>query len=504
MLERSAGKLARSVLRGRGDGDIALLPGECIRDEIMDKQFTHKRVFFASPNDLNPERLRFREIVDEINEIKARSVKLYLEPTGWEDTLPGKGRPQELINEDVTSSDLFVLLLWKRWGTPSGEYSSGTEEEFELARKLNNSQEGKPHILIYFKSIPSDMMADPGFQLRQVLDFRNRIEEEKEFFYSTFAMTEEWAKKFRGHLSHWIDDQPLLDHTPSRVEFPPEFDERIRFLELSLKKLGSSNDASAKLAHTAAELGMKAMEAARNGRFTEAQSLFASSLATYEHEETINAYVLFMDDLDRSELVDPRLRKIYKNEEPVDAAVALALANAGNFHARHGDRERAAELYQRASAAISGQQSVEFYSCFISYSARNEEFAKKLRDDLQESGIRVWFAPDNLKIGEEFRFQIDESIRIYDKLLLIISEDSVESPWVKKEVETAFDKESMEERLVLFPIRVDDAVMNSKFGWAPDIRRSRHIGDFTHWKDHAAYQESFDRLLRDLKAGDER
>ena len=137
MLERSAGKLARSVLRGRGDGDIALLPGECIRDEIIDKQFTHKRVFFASPNDLNPERLRFREIVDEINEIKARSVKLYLEPTGWEDTLPGKGRPQELINEDVTSSDLFVLLLWKRWGTPSGEYSSGTEEEFELARKLN-------------------------------------------------------------------------------------------------------------------------------------------------------------------------------------------------------------------------------------------------------------------------------------------------------------------------------------------------------------------------------
>jgi hypothetical protein len=42
--------------------------------------------------------------------------------------------------------------------------------------------------------------------------------------------------------------------------------------------------------------------------------------------------------------------------------------------------------------------------------------------------------------------------------------------------------------------------METDRAWAADIRRTCHIGDFTRWKDHAAYQKAFDRLLRDLKA----
>jgi hypothetical protein len=52
---------------------------------------------------------------------------------------------------------------------------------------------------------------------------------------------------------------------------------------------------------------------------------------------------------------------------------------------------------------------------------------------------------------------------------------------------------------VLFPIRLDDAVMETKIGWAADIKRSRHIGDFRNWKDHDAYQKALARLLRDLR-----
>ena len=65
-------------------------------------------------------------------------------------------------------------------------------------------------------------------------------------------------------------------------------------------------------------------------------------------------------------------------------------------------------------------------------------------------------------------------------------------------VETAFEKEEKENRLVLFPIRLDDTVMQIDVGWAADIRRQRHIGDFTQWKTHDAYQQAFVRLLRDL------
>jgi hypothetical protein len=71
---------------------------------------------------------------------------------------------------------------------------------------------------------------------------------------------------------------------------------------------------------------------------------------------------------------------------------------------------------------------------------------------------------------------------------------------VQKEVETAFEKEGKENRIVLFPLRIDESVMQSAVGWAADIRRMRHIGDFRQWKDHDAYQQSFNRLLRNLKA----
>ena len=54
-------------------------------------------------------------------------------------------------------------------------------------------------------------------------------------------------------------------------------------------------------------------------------------------------------------------------------------------------------------------------------------------------------------------------------------------------------------RAVLFPVRIDDAVMDTTEQWADDVRRTRHIGDFTRWKDHYAYQKGLQRLLRDLK-----
>jgi TIR domain len=145
-------------------------------------------------------------------------------------------------------------------------------------------------------------------------------------------------------------------------------------------------------------------------------------------------------------------------------------------------------------------QPFQYDSCFISYSSHDEALAQRLRTDLRAHKVRCWFAPEDLKIGDEFRSRIDESIQVYDRLLLILSEHSVTSRWVQKEVETAFEKEGKENRIVLFPIRIDEAVIHSTVGWAADIRRQRHIGNFQQWKDHDAYQQAFQRILRDLKA----
>lgn len=147
-------------------------------------------------------------------------------------------------------------------------------------------------------------------------------------------------------------------------------------------------------------------------------------------------------------------------------------------------------------------QAIEFYSCFISYSSRDQTFAERLHADLRAKNLRCWFAPEDLKIGDPFQERIEESIRLFDKVMIILSGAFVQSRWVEREVNAACEREDRENRTVRFPVRVDDAVMDATQPWAADIRRSRHIGDFRQWKEDDRYQKAFERLLLDLKATD--
>jgi TIR domain/Pentapeptide repeats (8 copies) len=138
----------------------------------------------------------------------------------------------------------------------------------------------------------------------------------------------------------------------------------------------------------------------------------------------------------------------------------------------------------------------------ISYSSKDDEFARRLHANLQQANVRCWKASEDLKIGDRFRVRIEESIRRHDKLMVILTENSIASPWVEEEVEAALEKEHKHGKLLLFPIRLDDTVMETDQAWAASLRRTRHIGDFRNWKNHDAFQKAFERLLRDLKAGE--
>lgn len=150
---------------------------------------------------------------------------------------------------------------------------------------------------------------------------------------------------------------------------------------------------------------------------------------------------------------------------------------------------------------------IQFYSCFISYSSVNISFANRLYADLQARGIRCWYAPDHMSIGSRIRDTIDQSIRIYDKLILILSKDSIQSDWVEAEVEAALEKERESNRIAerdsriitLFPISIDDAVNSTSRAWARNLVRTRNIGDFTNWKDPDCYTKSLERLINDLR-----
>jgi uncharacterized protein YjbI with pentapeptide repeats len=151
------------------------------------------------------------------------------------------------------------------------------------------------------------------------------------------------------------------------------------------------------------------------------------------------------------------------------------------------------------------QSPIQYYTCFISYSSKNQDFVERLYADLQQKGVRCWYAPEDLKIGQRFPERIEEAIRIYDKLVIILSEHSVSSSWVEDEVRAAQEKEERfkhEQHLikeVLFPVKIDPAIDQASIQWAARLRRSRHIGNFLDWKQHDSYQKALQRLLRDLQ-----
>ncbi len=152
-------------------------------------------------------------------------------------------------------------------------------------------------------------------------------------------------------------------------------------------------------------------------------------------------------------------------------------------------------LPSTASAARRGW----YHSCFISYSTSDRDFAERLRNDLIAKGVRVWFAPHDLKIGDRFQETVEESISRCDKVIIVLSTASVASRWVEREVNAAREREDLETLLILLPIRIDNAVMDASAPWAADIRRLRHIGDFTKWEEPTHYEKAISRLLQDLR-----
>jgi hypothetical protein len=151
---------------------------------------------------------------------------------------------------------------------------------------------------------------------------------------------------------------------------------------------------------------------------------------------------------------------------------------------------------------------IEYYSCFISYSTADQDFADRLYTDLQNKGVRCWFAPHDMQGGKKLHEQIDEAIRLHDKLLLILTPHSMQSEWVKTEIVKARKREMRDQRRVLFPVRL--AEYETLRDWecfdadtgkdsAREIREY-FIPDFSTWKSHDSYQEAFNRLISDLKA----
>jgi hypothetical protein len=142
------------------------------------------------------------QVVTRVNRTVGRQLGWHIELLRWEDRQPDAGRPQSSINEDLDRADAFIGLLGSKWGTPTGAYTSGFEEEFE--RSLERWRADPAHrVWLYFKQIPDEQLADPGDSLKRVLAFRDRVRDQQLALYNRFVTVGELREKaFERLVTH--------------------------------------------------------------------------------------------------------------------------------------------------------------------------------------------------------------------------------------------------------------------------------------------------------------
>jgi hypothetical protein len=206
--------------------------------------------FLASPGDLILERKIAKQVADELNSMLSLKFNIHIELVGWEDTVSSAGRPQEIINRDLQRCDVFIGLLWKRWGSaPDNEskYESGFEEEFTIAT-TGNKKYKKPLISLFFKKIDTTALSDPGEQLQKVIRFRKKIIDEKALLFQEFEAKEEFESIIRKCISNYVlehietnDAQPQATHAPEAERESVKSDQSKESFDFSPIKGKSAN-----------------------------------------------------------------------------------------------------------------------------------------------------------------------------------------------------------------------------------------------------------------------
>lgn len=365
------------------------------------------RVFIASPGGLEAERNAVREEITRFNEVFMHESGIAFSSERWEDVPGGMRRPQELINELVECCDYMILILGSRWGTKpakDSQFTSGTEEEFFLAKKcIDRTESPMTDILVLFKGVPEDQLSDPGEQLRKVIEFKGQLEESKQLLYKTFDDLGSLRLEVSSRLLGWArpggrgkptsGGQHLQEDTQtSPVSAPPQdgLADSTNEVPAGAPALAAAEAYEAKGLMTQAEaayakaivdsdvvsLERYARFLRRTGRFTKSLEInrrVLSQLASAENasETTVErARILTSIGIVERKLGDLRTSRYSLNEavqtarqggaEALDV-LAYSLDNLGITASRAGDGSQAVDCFRQAlsvrqrSGDIAGQ-----------------------------------------------------------------------------------------------------------------------------------------------------
>lgn len=313
----------------------------------MPKELTGLHIFIASPGGLADERKAFVDVIERVNHDHAHAAGVTFIPRGWEYASAGVGRPQELINEQVRESDYLVVLLWDKWGKPpgGGKYTSGTQEEYAVAvESLKDADGSMQDIVVLFKGVNERQMADPGDDLKKVLNFKDELEKSRLLLYSTFDNIEEFRDDFRRHLHSWIRDwqgerSPKIPPSPSSL---PSTTQTTEGIEGENETLSGS------------DLVARAKQAADRGRLTIAEQLFAKATTGQYDRGAFTEYVRFLRKSGRLSLAQDAAQTFLELAQDADdhTGEVEALANLAILERQQGRNESSLVYLQKALGAI--------------------------------------------------------------------------------------------------------------------------------------------------------
>ena len=161
------------------------------------------KIFIASPSDTVEERKACETVFEEINHGLGRGLGFRIVSLRWEkDVYPSVGEyGQQVINQQFEDDyDLFVGIMKNRFGTPTPQAGSGTEEEFNIA--YDKFQNGEIGNLFFYFGVPDKPANELDLdQFRKVKDFREKIEHD-----GVVPMQYQGLEDFKKQLKNNLED----------------------------------------------------------------------------------------------------------------------------------------------------------------------------------------------------------------------------------------------------------------------------------------------------------
>lgn len=179
------------------------------------------KVFLASPTDVAREGELVRETLDSINRTFGEKEGVRFEVKNWKtDSYPAYGSDgQNLLNDqiaDMSQYDLFVGIMWNRFGSPTPRAGSGTEEEF-LRAVASFEANGNPQIMFYFNQAPfNPTSVNDAEQKMKVLEFKGKVQGKA--LTHDYASANDFQRDFRNHIESWLVRESPKKLEPPRVE----------------------------------------------------------------------------------------------------------------------------------------------------------------------------------------------------------------------------------------------------------------------------------------------